>query len=138
MKAITAKLKKNDAIVTSADKGNTIVILPSTLYQQKIQEFVDKNNFRTSNTNPTKTFQKQIRKTINKRPKLINSNAKWKYINLNPSAPTIRSLVKLHKPDLPIRPVVNWCNAPAYKLAKLFTQKIQLLTPLPYTFNIRN
>jgi len=46
--------------------------------------------------------------------------------------------VKLHKPYLPIRPVVNWCNAPAYRLAKLFTQKIQLLTPLPYTFNIRN
>jgi len=37
LKTITAKLKKNDAIVTSADKGNTIVILPSTLYQEKIQ-----------------------------------------------------------------------------------------------------
>ena len=46
--------------------------------------------------------------------------------------------MKLHKPDLPIRPVVNWCNAPAHKLAKLFTQKIQHLTPLPYTINIRN
>jgi hypothetical protein len=27
---IKAKLKKNDAIVTSADKGNTLVILPTT------------------------------------------------------------------------------------------------------------
>jgi len=45
MKAITAKLKKNNAIVTSANKGNTIVILPSTLYQEKTQDFVDKNNF---------------------------------------------------------------------------------------------
>jgi cell division FtsZ-interacting protein ZapD len=45
MKAVTAKLNKNDAIVTSADKGNTIVILPSTLYQEKIQNFTDKNKF---------------------------------------------------------------------------------------------
>ena len=29
------------------------------------------------------------------------------------------------------------CNVPVYKLAKLFAQKIQHLTPLPYTFNIR-
>jgi hypothetical protein len=138
LKTITAKLKKNDVIVTSADKGNTILILPSTLYQEKIQNFIDKNNFRTFNTNPTKKFQKQFRKTINNSPKLINSIDKWKYINLNPTAPTIRGLVKLHKPDLPIRPIVNWCNAPAYKLAKLYAQKIQHLTPLPYTFNIRN
>jgi hypothetical protein len=55
-----------------------------------------------------------------------------------PNPPTIRGLVKLHKTDLPIRPTVNWRNAPAYSLAKLFVQKIQLLTPLPYNFNIRN
>jgi hypothetical protein len=103
MKTITAKLKKNNAIVTSADKGNTIVILPSTMCQEKIQNFIDKKNFRTSNTNPTQTSQKQIRKIINSSPKLINSNAKWKYINLNPSAPTITGLVKLHKSNLSIR-----------------------------------
>ena len=123
LKTITAKLKKNDAIVTAADKGNTIVILPSTLYQEKIQNLIDKNNFRNSNTNPTKKFQKQVRNAINNSPKLINPNDKWKYINQNPTATSIRSLVKLHKPDLPIRPIVNWCNAPAYKLAKLFAQK---------------
>jgi hypothetical protein len=33
---------------------------------------------------------------------------------------------------------VNWRNAPAYKLAKLFTQKIGHLAPLPNAFNIEN
>ena len=138
LKTITAKLKTNDAIVTSADKGNTIVILPSTLYQEKILNFIDTNSFRSSSTNPTNKFQKQVRNAINNSPKLINPNDKWKYINLNPTAPSIRGLVKLHKPDLPIRPIVNWCNAPAYKLAKMFTQKVQQLTPLPFMFNIKN
>ena len=36
------------------------------------------------------------------------------------------------------RPVVNWSNAPAYHLSKLFTNKINHLTPLPHAFNIRN
>jgi len=57
---------------------------------------------------------------------------------MNPSAPTIKGLIKLHKPDQPIRPVVNWKNAPAYRLSKLFTEKIHRLTPLPSAFNVKN
>jgi hypothetical protein len=104
----------------------------------KIQNFVDKNRFQTSTTNPTKKFQNQIRKTVNSSTKLINPDSRWKFVNLNPSAATIRGLVKLHKVDQPIRPVVNWRNVPAYKLLKLLAEMIKQLTSLPYTFNIKN
>ena len=57
---------------------------------------------------------------------------------MNPSAPTIKGLIKVNKPSHPIRPVVNWRNAPAYNLAKLFSQKIRQLAPLPNTYNIEN
>ena len=57
---------------------------------------------------------------------------------MNPSAPTIKGLIKLHKPDQPIRPVVKWRNVPAYKLAKLFIQKVGHLAPLPNAYNIAN
>jgi hypothetical protein len=73
----------------------------------KIQNFIDKNNFQTSAVNPIKTFQNQIRKTINNSTTLITQDSKWKYINLNPSVPTIKGLIKLYKIDQPIRPVVN-------------------------------
>jgi hypothetical protein len=55
-----------------------------------------------------------------------------------PINPTIKGLIKLHKPDLPIRPVVNWRNAPAYKMSRSFIQKIKELAPLPYAFNVKN
>ena len=57
---------------------------------------------------------------------------------MNPTAPTIKGMIKLHKTDQPIRPVVNWRNAPAYKLASMFTDKIHRLAPLPNAFNIKN
>jgi len=57
---------------------------------------------------------------------------------MNSSAPSIKGLNKQHKPDQPIRPVVNWKNSPAYKLSKFFTEKIHCLTPLPNAFNIKN
>jgi hypothetical protein len=57
---------------------------------------------------------------------------------MNPSAPSIKGLIKIHKQDQPIRPVVNWRNAPAYQLSKRFTNKINLLTPLPHSLNLKN
>jgi len=57
---------------------------------------------------------------------------------MNPSAPSLKGLIKLHKPEQPIRPVVNWQKAPAYKLARIFTQKIRLLAPLPNRYNLEN
>jgi hypothetical protein len=47
-----------------------------------------------------------------------------KYVNLNPTAPTMRGLVKLHKEDTPIRLIINWRNAPGYKLAKMLAGKL--------------
>jgi hypothetical protein len=57
---------------------------------------------------------------------------------LNPTPPSIRGLIKLHKQGQTKRPIVNWTNAPAYKTAKLLTEKLALYIPLPYAFNIKN
>jgi len=85
-----------------ADKGNSIVILPIQQYETKIQNFLHENNFQTSTTDPTKIFQTQIRKTINYSTTLSPQESKLKYISLNPSAPTIKWLIKIHKTDQPI------------------------------------
>jgi hypothetical protein len=69
---------------------------------------------------------------------LIPQYYRWRLINLNPTPPTINGLIKLHKTDQPIRPVVNWRNAPSYKPARYFTSKITQFAPLPNTFNIKN
>jgi len=103
MQTINAELRKNEAVVTSADKGNTLIILPTTQYQEKLQDFTDNNNFQISNADPTKTFKKHTRKVINNSTNLINPDSRWKYTNLNLSTPTIRGLVKIHIRDQPIR-----------------------------------
>jgi hypothetical protein len=130
---LKTKLKDKGGMIAKADKGNSLVILPTTEYESKIENFVKKNNFQTSPSDPTKPFQAQVRKVINNSKTLIPSDSTWKHINLNPTAPTIKGLIKLHTPEHPIRPVVNWKGAPAYKLAQTFTQKIKQFAPLPYT-----
>jgi hypothetical protein len=38
--------------------------------------------------------------------------------------PYMRGLVKIHKTENLVRPIVNWNNAPAYKLADVMTHKL--------------
>jgi hypothetical protein len=57
---------------------------------------------------------------------------------MNPSPPLLKGLPKIHKINIPIRPIVNWRNAPAYHLAKLVSDIITKEAPLPNTFNIKN
>jgi hypothetical protein len=115
------KLEDNDAMITRADKGNSLVIIPTALYESKIDDFIRGNSFRISKTNPTKSFQSQDRKVINNNKTLIPADSKWKHINMNLTTPSIKALIKLHKPGHPIRPVVSWKGGPSYKLASLFT-----------------
>jgi hypothetical protein len=66
-------------------------------------------------------MQQEVRNTINNCQQL-------KYVNSNPTAPTIRGLIKVHKEGAPIRLIVNWKNAPAYNLAKMVTTKLHTHT----------
>ena len=59
-------------------------------------------------------------------------------MNLNSTAPTMRGLVKLHKEDTPIRPILTCRNAPQYKLAQMLVRKLTSYIPLPFVNNVKN
>jgi hypothetical protein len=42
----------------------------------------------------------------------------------------IKRLDKLHKPNNPVRPIVNWQD----RLASFFSNILQSIAPLPYSF----
>jgi hypothetical protein len=50
----------------------------------------------------------------------------------------ISRLIKIHSVDSPIRPAVNWSNAPAYKLAKMLSKNLEIYILLPHIFNVKN
>lgn len=58
IKSICTNLQNSNAVITHAEKGNSIVILPIQQYEFKVHNFLQ-NNFQTSTTDPTKTFQTQ-------------------------------------------------------------------------------
>jgi hypothetical protein len=51
---------------------------------------------------PTEKYQKKIREQINKSDTILPKTEKWKFASLNPEAPTLKALIKLHKENKPI------------------------------------
>ena len=58
MKQMNQKLATENAIITQAGKGKTIVIMNSEEYSNKIRFFLTTKNFRTLPRDPTDRYQK--------------------------------------------------------------------------------
>jgi hypothetical protein len=59
-------------------------------------------------------------------------------IQIKPIAPKLYALIKTHKEDKPIRPVINNIHAPFYNLAKHLNKKLNQSMRLPYTYATKN
>ncbi|XP_046737556.1 uncharacterized protein LOC124406248 [Diprion similis] len=111
----------NDLIVTKADKGNVTVIMNQNDYTDKSNNVLyDKDTYQTLNKDPTKKIEKQINDTINlwQQKKFIDSQTAKNLKIHNSLPPKIYFQPKIHKTDVPLRPIVSNINAPTYKLSK--------------------
>jgi hypothetical protein len=88
LRTIKEKLEFNNACISSADKGKTIVVLSRSDYSEKISQFVNDNKFEKIDTDPTTLFQKQANQAI-QRSIIIRNEQKWKLKNMNPTPPPL-------------------------------------------------
>jgi hypothetical protein len=135
---IKAKLHENRALVTKAKKGNSVMIIYEDEYAQKVKNLISNSETSETNEHITAKFQKEVGTTLNECKQLIDTHNKWKYINLNPGTPVLRGLIKVHKEDTPIRPIVNFRNAPTYNLAKMLANTLMKYIPLPSVYNVQD
>lgn len=138
LKDIKKKICDNNLTITKADKGNSIVIMTKNDYVSKTLDFINDNGYILLENDPTKRFLKQVRTSVNNSPSVIQKTQTYKYIPMNPTAPPLNSLPKIHKPNIPIRPVVNYTTAPAYKLSKFLASEISKTIDLEDKFTIKN
>ena len=105
------ELKKDQTIsILPADKGRATVVMDRSDYENKIQNILkDTKTYEPLKKDPTTTFKN----------KLINTLKEWKkegriskilYKQIYPTSdqpPKFYGLPKIHKPDLPLRPIVS-------------------------------
>jgi hypothetical protein len=135
---IERKLLTGNAMLAQADKGRTTVIIYKELYTNKVHNFLTENNIQPLQKNPINKDRKHIQETL-KQKNLIFNNKHVKYLlQKSPTPPTLNAQLKLHKPNIPIRPVVNNKNAPTYKIAKKLSDILKQCLYLDNSYNTIN
>lgn len=135
--SIKNKSVENNIVFTRADKGKTVIALNKENYISKTTEFLNPNQYQIIKSDPTEIFQKQI-KNIILDSTIFDSKEKFSLTLMNPQAPKLYSLIKLHKENTPIRPVVSFTTAPSVKISNKMIDIISTHCKFTAKYSIKN
>ena len=120
------ELRKNkQLIILPADKGNATVVMNSADYETKIKDLLSADNYSIRKRDPTIFLEKKTKQLL--------TESGWEETvikKLSPSGslpPRLYGLPKIHKANVPLRPIVSAIGSPTYHLAQHLTT---LLNPL--------
>ena len=108
-------------IILPADKGRSTVVMDSEEYDKKILSIVnDENTYKCLKKDPSPTLQLRMNSlllTLVKKDELPQ-NLYQHLRRSDATTPQIYGLPKIHKLDVPLRPIVSFYSSPTYHLSK--------------------
>lgn len=131
--------KNNDIIIIQSDKGNRTVAMYKSTYKEKMEKLLeDRNTYRTLRVDPTNKLHKENNNIITDLYKNGNIDIwqKRRLLCSAATAPRIYGLPKIHKPEIPLRPIVSSMQVPCYQLSKHVGQILRHIISDKY--NIKN
>lgn len=131
---------EHDHMVAMADKGNVSLVILRQDYISKVEEHLaDRTTYTPIKTSSHIGYMKRNEILLKKLVDLdvIKRNAVPGIISSETKIPNMYGLIKTHKENQPIRPVVNTRSGPGYTLAAVLT-KIFSSAQESHRFNVRN
>ena len=128
-KALKELKELEDVVILPADKGNATVVMRREEYDTKMTELLETSTYRRLERDPTTTQENRLSRKLKGLEKSREIPGKL-YQRIRPSGsqpPRIYGLPKIHKPEVPLRPIVSCIGAPSYHLSKHITS---LISPL--------
>ena len=133
------KRHKNEIIITKSDKGNKTVILYKKDYIDKMNSLLDdKTTYKPIRTDPTDKLMRKNNSIVNDlyNKKHIDMYTKARLTCNAANAPQLYGQPKIHKPDVPMRPISASYELPAYNISKYMGQILKNIIQTNY--NIKN
>ena len=121
----------NDIVILPADKGRVTVVMDKTDYFDKMDALVnDKQTYEELKRDPTPALQRKLNSKILtlKKTDAFDTQRYYRLRCSVPQPPKLYGLPKLHKPGIPMRPIVSFCGSPTYQLSKYLTTILLPLT----------
>lgn len=120
----------NNITIVPADKGNMTVVINTEDYMHKIEEVLEDPSYTIIQNDPTLNNEREIKKLLQslKKSKRI-TKAQLIYLSPNHSKiPRFYGLPKIHKPNIPMRPIVDFRNSPSYNSAHYLNKIFKPIT----------
>ena len=120
----------NSIVILPADKGNATVVMDRSTYSDKMNALLkDEGTYLCISRNPTTRVEKQVSEALRSlHQKNVITDSTYKRLNPQYSyPPQMYGLPKIHKEDIPMRPIVAAIGSPTHELAKELTR---ILSPL--------
>ena len=118
------------------DKGMVLVVLNTEDYKKKAEELLNQNTYRALTTEPTMRLKNKMI-SILKSIKSEGGMTEELYKRLYPTeagSPKFYGLPKIHKPGMPLRPIVSSIGTVTYQTSKEVARILKPLVGKPPRF----
>ena len=127
-KACIKNLKADATIkILPADKGNATVILDQDTYTNKLMALITEGPYKKLKKDPTQSIENKIYKTLFKFKNEFTDFERMKLTTHHSKPPHLYGLPKIHKPEIPLRPIISSIEAPCHLLSKYL---LKIINPL--------
>ncbi len=129
-KALLALRKDPERIILSADKGNCVVVMDKIEYREKaLSLLIDKNTYTVLKSDPTGKTQRDLnaKLLLLKKSNIISETTYKMLYSSDGLSPRFYGLPKIHKPEIPLRPIVSFVNSPTYGVSSFLAK---ILSPV--------
>jgi hypothetical protein len=130
LKTLKNLSKDKTIYITRADKGRAVVILDKLDYINKMELILnDSKTFKQLDDDPTISREDKLqKKLLNLKNSGFLTEEEYKFARPVGSQPgKAYGLPKIHKDDIPLRPIISACNTYSYRLSKLLARKLKHL-----------
>ena len=117
MAAIKSLKRDKDIRIIQADKGNCTVVLNEVDYQSKLNTLLQSGVYEPIEKDPTLKIERRIRCLLSKHKTSLPTRVKQSLSPYYTKPPHLYGLPKIHKPDIPLRPIISSIGSPCYALA---------------------
>ena len=127
--ALTRLRKDKTIVIAQADKTKEPVVLDKSDYQAKVQNHLDDSNtYEKIQNNPQSKIQYKVNRLLSKlkEEKKISKQQYDRMYCSTAVTPKFYGLIKTHKENNPIRPIISFIGSPTYQISKFLSS---LLTP---------
>ena len=127
LKSLQVLKKDTNIKILPADKGNATVLIDTTVYNKKINDLLNAGKYKILKKDPTKTYENKVGAALKTLKGTLSDAQISRLTPRNSKAPHFYGLPKIHKNNVPLRPIVSSRESPVREISRFL---LDIISPI--------